>query len=170
MTAIAFGVMLALGVLADGLMEALGPVGFAATAAPLLIVAWVAVEMDAPERKLKGEWDMKVLSFQGGRPGVITKLPGEEPLAELGELLGGEVEEPLTALTDKLALCVLADGIERREPIRYSWRKLGRVPQPVAGDCAVVHMGPTGLLGDMTATDMDTAEDLVRPIYDRRRE
>ncbi len=85
-------------------------------------------------------------------------------MAEIGELLGGPVEAPLAELTDRLRLCVRADWAEAGEPIRYAWDRLGRASQPVAGDCAVVRVGPGGRLGNVRAADLDTVNERVRPV------
>ena len=57
---------------------------------------------------------MKIMLFWDGQRGVVIKLPGARPLEEIGELLGGA-------------------GL----PTRYELHRLGRAPEPVAGDCAV---------------------------------
>lgn len=32
---------------------------------------------------------MKVMLYRDGRPGVVTRLPEEDPMADIAELLGG---------------------------------------------------------------------------------
>lgn len=106
---------------------------------------------------------MKIMLFRDGQKGIVVKIPGERPLEEIGELLGGAVEEPLTRLTGRLALCFRADGVEERLPIRYACHKLGREPEPVVGDCAVVVQGLDWKLRDITVRDMEAAQVCVRP-------
>ena len=50
---------------------------------------------------------MKVMLYRDGRPGVVTRLPEEDPMADIAELLGGEVE--LTPLNRRLSLVVRKD-------------------------------------------------------------
>lgn len=106
---------------------------------------------------------MKIMLFRDGQMGVVVKIPGERPLEEIGELLGGAVDEPLTRLSGRLALCMRADGEEEHLPIRYAWHKLGREPEPVAGNCAVVVQGLDWKLRDITIQDVEAAQVCVRP-------
>lgn len=95
---------------------------------------------------------MKIILYRDGKPGVIVSLPGENPEAELEELLGGETE--MQPITKRLTLVTRSDAEEMQLPIRYSLDKLGEEPQPVAGDAAVVAVRPDGILTDVNVQDL----------------
>lgn len=104
---------------------------------------------------------MKIILFQGGGPGVTYKLPGENPMAELAELLDGPVE--LTPLSGRLALVSREDGEAERLSIRYALHRLGREVEPIAGDCAVVAIcDQRGRLREAGAEDIAAAMDYIR--------
>lgn len=105
---------------------------------------------------------MELMLFRDGRPGVIVKVPGEGPEGELVELLGGETE--MVPLNKRLTLVRRADGEALRLAIRYAVHRLGREPEPVAGDCAVVAVVPDGSLGDVKAHDVPGIECYVRAV------
>lgn len=98
--------------------------------------------------------------FRDGQRGVVIKLPGERPVEEIGELLGGGAEQWPARLSCRLALYRREDGTGL--PERYELHRLGRVPEPVAGDCAVVAMGPDGRMKDLTVNDVAEAQAKVR--------
>lgn len=98
---------------------------------------------------------MRIILFQGGARGELVSLPGERPEAELAELLEGEAE--MTHLSRRYILVTRKDGEENRLTIRYSLHRLGREPEPIAGDCAVVVASPEGHLRDAGPGDLKTA-------------
>ncbi len=103
---------------------------------------------------------MRIVLFLDGRPGSVTVLPGEMPLEEIGELIGGEVLQPLTRLSGRLRLCVT-----RREaplPVKYTYRTMFGGEALVYGDCAVVRMGEDGMIRDVTEADVAAALQMVR--------
>lgn len=105
---------------------------------------------------------MKIILFQGGEPGVAYKIPGENPEAELAELLDGPVE--MTPLNSRLALVSREDGEAERLSIRYILNRLGREMEPIAGDCAVVAMaGSCGRMREAGAEDLEAALAYVCP-------
>ena len=105
---------------------------------------------------------MKVVLFQRGNPGREYVMAGDQPVADLEELLEGEVE--FTPLNRRLSLVSRKDGEALRLPIHYSLHQLGRCVEPVAGDCAVVVRGGGGVLGDVNAQDVAAAVTYVRPV------
>ena len=105
---------------------------------------------------------MKIILFQGGALGVTYKIPGENPEAELMELLEGPVE--LTPLNGRVALVSRKDGEAERLSIRYTLHRLGREIMPIAGDCAVVAInGQCGKMREAGAEDLEAAQVYVRP-------
>lgn len=109
---------------------------------------------------------MKAIIYRGGEHGTVATLSGDNPMAELEELLGGPVE--LTVLTRRLNLVSRADGEELQLPIRYSVHWMDRCPEPVAGDCAVVARLPNLMLTDINAEDLAKAETLIRATGGKR--
>lgn len=105
---------------------------------------------------------MKIVLFTDGKDGVVHTLPGEQPLAEIGELLGGTVQEPLIKLTDKLRLCIVEPD-EADPSVMYEYLRQGRGCAVSEGACAVVHMGLDGTLRDVTRDDLTEANILVWP-------
>lgn len=104
---------------------------------------------------------MKIMVFRDGKQGEAVTLPGEHPLSEIGELLGGEVKEPLARLTPRLALCVRAGSGGAGD---YLVRKnIWQRPELLKGPCAVVRMDLNGHVWDMTAGDMAQAGEMVAP-------
>lgn len=105
---------------------------------------------------------MKIVLFADGKAGEVKTLPGEQPLAEIGELLGGAIQEPLIKLTDKLRLCIVEP--EEDDPsVMYEYLRQGRGCAASEGACAVVHMGLDGTLRDVTRDDLTEANVLVWP-------
>lgn len=107
---------------------------------------------------------MKIMLFQDGKPGVAEKLPGENPEAELADLLGGETE--MTPLTERLLLVTRKDGEELELPVRYAVHGLGREPRRVAGDIAVVAVRPEGILRDVTKLEITAAEATIQAVME----
>ena len=100
---------------------------------------------------------MKVMLYRDGRPGVVTRLPEEDPMADIAELLGGEVE--LTPLNRRLSLVVRKDTTGL--PERYEIHRMDKAPEPVAGDCVVVARLPNLMLGTMGPEDIKRAGEFV---------
>ena len=105
---------------------------------------------------------MKIMLFRGGQRGEIARTPGEYPKAELEELLEGETE--MTPISRRLTLVTRRDGEEKQLPIRFALHRLGREPEPIAGDCAVIATGADGCLRDIVVRDIPEAEAFVRAI------
>lgn len=106
---------------------------------------------------------MNVMIYQQGRPGVLVALPGDEPLAEIGELLDcTEVE--VTKLDGGLSLVEAADAERRQLPIRYAVERLGRASYPVAGDCVVAAMKSGGEIRSATEADVAAAGKYIREV------
>lgn len=105
---------------------------------------------------------MKVVLFSNGETGKEMELCGDEPVAELEELLGGAVE--LLYLDERMRLAVRADGEEMRLTIRYGLHCLGRAVEPLAGDCAVIGVDREGRLRDMKAGDVFRANGYIWPV------
>lgn len=105
---------------------------------------------------------MRVMLFQGRQMGVAYNLPGENPMAEIGELLGGEPDEEMIRLDRRLVLVVRED----REglPNQYVAQGVGKPPRLVAGDCVVVRMGQGQQMGDVNANDAVMAQGYVLPL------
>lgn len=107
---------------------------------------------------------MKIILFQGGKPGVLHSVSVENPLEELEELLDGPVE--FLPLNDRLTLASREDGEAKQLPLHYLLHRLGREVEPVAGDCAVVARCPVReKLRSADEKDLEAAE-----CYIRRRE
>lgn len=104
---------------------------------------------------------MRVMLFQGGKKGIVYNLPGENPMAEIGELLGGEPDEHMTRINKRLALVTRAEPVQ---PYRYIMKRLGAPPELVAGDCVVVRMGQDQRLGDVNIKDASEAQNCVRSL------
>ena len=86
--------------------------------------------------------------FQGRQMGVAYNLPGENPLAEIGELLGG-----------------VAVREDREElPNQYVAQGMGKLPRLVAGDCVVIRLDQGQRMGDVNAKDAVAAQGYVRPL------
>lgn len=105
---------------------------------------------------------MRVMYFQGRQMGVAYNLPGENPLVEIGELLGGEPDEEMVRLDRRLVLVVREDREEL--PNQYVVQGLGKLPRLIAGDCVVVRMGQGQQIGDVNAQDAVAAQGYVRPL------
>lgn len=103
---------------------------------------------------------MKIVLFRDGQPGLAATLPGEEPEVELCDLLGGETE--MIPLNEHMTLVELKDGEKLGLPLRYEIHRLGREPEPVFGDCAVVAVKPDGMLRDVRLMEVPAAEAYVR--------
>ncbi len=101
---------------------------------------------------------MKIMLFMDGRPGKAVTLPGEYPLTEIGEALGGKVREPAIRLTSRLALYVRED---EEEGGGYFYRRLWHSTERTGGPCAVVRMDLDGHIWDMTRQDLEEAWALV---------
>jgi len=120
-------------------------------------------KVDKPEKK--GADIMEIMLFQGGEEGRVVKLSGEDPLEEIGELIGGKVEDPLTMLKPGLYLFVREDGAEERIPIKYNYHKLGHQDlRPIAGDCAAASIRMDGQILDLRDTDRVAARLLIRRV------
>lgn len=104
---------------------------------------------------------MKVILYRNGRAGELVTLLGEYPEMELEDLLGGATEM-LPLSRPGLTLVRLRDGEEYQLPIRYTVHELGREPEPVAGDCAVIRMDREGRIHDARREDLVRADDMVR--------
>ena len=104
---------------------------------------------------------MNVYLFEGGAPGRIATVPGENPEAELAELLEGEITT--TQFGWRFLLVQRADGEDLRLPIQYAFCCTGREPVPIAGDCAVVARSSAGRLRNLRVPDLSEIEDYVRP-------
>lgn len=105
---------------------------------------------------------MRVMYFQGRQMGVAYNLPGENPMAEIGELLGGVPDEEMVRLDRRLVLVVREDREELSN--QYVVQGLGMLPRLVAGDCVVVRMDKYQRMGDVNAQDAVTAQGYVRPL------
>ena len=109
---------------------------------------------------------MKIVLFRDGKPGVVAKLPGENPEVELTDLLGGETE--MISLNERLVVVVRKDGerspADDDRPVRYQIHRLGREILPVAGDCAVVAVRLDGGLRDVGTFEVVAAEACVQPV------
>ena len=105
---------------------------------------------------------MKVILFQGGRQGATYKIPGENPEAELADLLDGPVV--FQTLNDRLTLVTREDGEREGLRKRYRLHRLGREVEAIAGDCAVVATcGQRGKLRSAEGYDLAAAQCYVRP-------
>lgn len=103
---------------------------------------------------------MRILVYEGGEAGRMVSLPGENPMDELKELLGGEVD--LVSLADGLELARRADGWTEALPCWYELRRLGRAPELIAGPCAVLRMTWRMEVLNMSGKDVQRAELRVR--------
>ncbi len=103
---------------------------------------------------------MRILVYEGGEAGRMVSLPGESPMDELEELLGGEVD--LVTLADGLELARRADGWTEALPCWYELRRLGRAPELIAGPCAVLRMTGQMRVLNMSEDDVRRAELRVR--------
>lgn len=103
---------------------------------------------------------MKVLLYRDGAAGVAAKLPGDEPMEELAELLGGAAE--MTPLNERLMLVTQAGAGCEGKPIWYALHRVGREAEPISGECAVVGIGVEGRLRDISVQDIQAAECYVR--------
>lgn len=105
---------------------------------------------------------MKIILFADGKEGEVKTLPGEQPLEEIGELLGGTVQEPLIKLTDKLRLCIV-EPKEADPSVVYEYLRQGRGCAEAEGACAVVRMAADGTLRDVSKDDLEEANTVVWP-------
>ena len=103
---------------------------------------------------------MKIVLYRDGRPGVVAKLPGDEPDIELSDLLGGETE--ITPVTGKLCVVHLCEGYEMGMPARYMMHVIGKAPRLIHGDCALVAMTIEGKYRDVTIQEIAVAEEYIR--------
>lgn len=108
---------------------------------------------------------MKIVLFEGGNVGVVKTLPGEYPMEEIGELLGGAVEWPPQKLTPALGLCKLERQTDKK--VKYAYLRQWRGLAETEGACAVVHMAADGTLRDVTNDDVKVANELVWPVEDK---
>ena len=92
----------------------------------------------------------------------MYNLPGEDPMAELGELLGGAPDEHMARLDKRLALVELEDRTGL--PNQYVLDRLGGGPKLIRGSCAVVRMSREGRLGDVTVADAERAQEYISPL------
>ncbi len=106
---------------------------------------------------------MKVVLFRDGNPGVLTRLPDENPEAGLGELLGGG-RIRMTPITGRLSLVTRKEADRLELPVRYVLVRLGRVDLQISGDCAVVAVKRYEVLTDITAGDLRDAAERLRPV------
>lgn len=67
----------------------------------------------------------------------------------------------MTRLSRRCVLVNRKDGEENRLTIRYSLYRLGREPEPIAGDCAVVGASPEGHLRSTRPEDREAQEGAV---------
>lgn len=110
---------------------------------------------------------MRVMVFRptslfDGEPGEWVNLPGEYPMEELGELLGGRADEEMIQLTRRLALVVRADRAEL--PERYEVNYLGQ-RMIIRGDCVVVRRMMGGnRIRDMVVEDGSDARRMLTEI------
>lgn len=102
---------------------------------------------------------MKIVLFRDGRPGVVAKLPGDNPNVELTDLLGGEIR--MEAVSRNLAVVRLKNGEELGLPHCYNIRRLGRSMTPVYGDCALVALTIEGPYRDVNVQEIAAAEGYV---------
>lgn len=105
---------------------------------------------------------MKIVLFRDGQRGTAVTLPGEHPEAELEELLGGKIS--FWSFGKTLELAEREDSEEKQLPIRYALHRLGREPDPIAGDCAVVAVRPDGRIRDISLRELDAALSYIRPV------
>lgn len=101
---------------------------------------------------------MKIVLFRDGRPGVVTQIPGDDPIGELTFLLGGETE--MTEINARLRLVTLKNG--EGLPVRYAAHGLEEEPKQIAGDCAVVAVRPEGILRDVTTLEFTAARACIQ--------
>lgn len=107
---------------------------------------------------------MKIVLFVAGKAGVVKTLPGEQPLEEIGELLGGTVEWPPQKLTPALGLCKVERATDKT--VKYAYLRQWRGLAETEGACALVRMGADGTLRDVTKDDVDRANELVWPVWE----
>lgn len=108
---------------------------------------------------------MKIILFADGKDGEVKTLPGEQPLAEIGELLGGADQDPtIIRLTDRLGICVMEGN--PNPAVKYAYLRQWRGLAETQGACAVVHMAADGTLRDVTKDDIDRANELVWPVWE----
>lgn len=108
---------------------------------------------------------MKIILFADGKAGEVKTLPGEQPLAEIGELLGCTDQEPeMRRLTDRLRLCINGNGGD--PAVKYAYLRQWRGLAEAQGTCAVVRMAADGTLRDVTKDDIDRANELVWPVWE----
>lgn len=106
---------------------------------------------------------MRILLYTEDKPGEVVKVLGEYPLEEIGELLGGEASEPVR-VSSRLAVVPTVAGMNEGLPSFCDIaRRVDRMPEPIYGPFAVVHMAMTGQLGDMTALDVTEAQGMLIP-------
>lgn len=110
---------------------------------------------------------MKVILFRNGEQGEVVTLPGEYPMVELSDLLGGEIE--FVALDKRLQLVRLEQGEEMDLPIRYGaskqqTSKLGYGKVDAFGDCVVVCCRADGVIVDAKKDDCLMANLLVEVV------
>ena len=104
---------------------------------------------------------MTIFLFQGGAPGRVVILPGENPEAELAELLEGEIA--MLPFGRCYRLVRRKDGEDLQLPIRYVLERHGRAPEPIAGDCAAVAFNSMGWMRRLRAYDLSEIMAHVRP-------
>lgn len=111
---------------------------------------------------------MRIILFRGGKLGEIVSLPGEDPLVELSDLLGGEIDFTPT-LYRRMQVVRLRHGEKLELPCRYeaTVRKtfgLGDDTVKIFGDCAVVVRLENGAIRDAKKDDCLAANLVIRGV------
>lgn len=109
---------------------------------------------------------MKVILFENGEIGRRVNLPGENPVAEIEELLGGPAEEEMIA--PGALLYTREDGVELELPIRYSLHRRPSTAEPICGDAVLVLVNSQGRIRDAKAVDLEAADCYVWPVMGKR--
>lgn len=111
---------------------------------------------------------MRIVLFRNGEMGKLAALPGEDPLVELSDLLGGEIDFTPT-LYRRMQVVHLRYGEKLELPCRYeaTVRKtfgLGDDTVKIFGDCAVVVRLENGAIRDTKKDDCLAANLVIRGV------
>lgn len=107
---------------------------------------------------------MNIILLESGEPPRLERVPGDDPVAGLADLLGGG-ELEVRPLTDSLTLFTRKDA-ENLLPIRYRV-DTRRLAFPIYGNCAVArHKAGGRLCSIQPDPDMDTVHAMISPLGD----
>lgn len=105
---------------------------------------------------------MTIILLENGEPARLERIPDDNAVGHLADLLGGELD--LRPLASKLLLATVKDAQAKRLPIRYRV-DTRRLVYPIYGNCAVVrHMENGNLCNISQRLDLDTVDLMIHPI------